>query len=66
MRIDEKKLNLLLCDRCMSRRELAEKSGLSVNSILYATNGKRSMMPQNVGRLAKVLGVSGSALIVDE
>lgn len=66
MRIDERKLNLLLCDRCMSRRELAEKAGLSVNSILCATNGKRNMLPQNVGRLAKVLGVSGSALIVEE
>lgn len=65
MRIDEKKLNLLLCDKCMSIADLASTVGVARGAI-YATLNRNQQRPKTIGNIAKALGVRAADLIEDD
>lgn len=65
MRIDEKKLNLLLCDRCMNIADLACAAGVTRNAV-YAALRREAQRYKTIGKIAKALGVSAVDLIAED
>lgn len=64
MRIDNKKLLLLLATKSMSITEIVEKSGLSRGTVSAVKAGK-SCTYITIGKLAKALDVPVTELIED-
>lgn len=47
----------------MTQEELAERSGLTTQFVSYAESGKRASRPENLMKIAAVLGVSTDYLL---
>lgn len=63
MTLDNKKLRLLMCEKGFNVASLARASGLAECSInLYVNHGTRPRL-DNLGKLAKALGVSVLELV---
>lgn len=63
------KVNLLalttaMANACMPVEELAEKSGFS-RTLIYNVRRGKLIRPENLGKIAKVLGVDAKDLIED-
>ena len=56
-------LNVLRRWKNLTRKELAEKSGVDMRDIEYFEKGRRSMAMNNVLRLARYFGVSATCLL---
>ncbi len=50
----------------MTQEELAERSGLTTQFVSYAESGKRASRPENLMRIAAVLGVSTDYLLTGD
>lgn len=62
MRIDNRKLDILLAERCMNRGNL--RNGTSPQTLKRASKGAE-LKPKTVGRIAKALGVSVTDILAD-
>lgn len=56
MRIDKRKLNMILADKCLTQSEAAEKSGLSSGRYNRIINAE-TVLPKTAGKIARGLGV---------
>lgn len=63
MKIDNKKLDLLLAQRCMNLRDL--RQGTSPQTLTRIRRGE-SVLPATVGRIAKALGVDVTEILEEE
>nr|WP_317413732.1 helix-turn-helix transcriptional regulator [uncultured Solibaculum sp.] len=63
MKIDNKKLDLLLAQRCMNLRDL--RQGTSPQTLTRIRRGEE-VLPATVGRIAKALEVDPADLIAEE
>lgn len=50
----------------MTQEELAERSGLTTQFVSYAESGKRASRPENLMKIAAVLGVSTDYLLTGD
>lgn len=50
----------------LTQEELAERSGLTTQFVSYAESGKRASRPENLMRIAAVLGVSTDYLLTGD
>ena len=64
MRINRDVLSTELARKCMTWKDLSEKSGINTVTLARINNGSQEPMPRTVGRLALALGVSIEALTV--
>ena len=65
MVLSRKKIELAMAEKQMSRREVAEKMGVTTNCINVILR-RQTTAPKTVGRLAAALGVPVVELIEDE
>lgn len=65
MKIKNDVLNLALAELCISKKELAEKSGVDVVTISRMISGVQEPRPKTVGKIAKAINVSVKELIED-
>lgn len=66
MKLDKRAVDVALAEKCMSRKDLAQITGMHASSVRRATTGKHSVHPVTVGKIARALGVSVEAIIKDE
>lgn len=66
MKLDTKKLQLLMAKRQLGIYELAEKASLSAASITSFFSGRRNPSPKSLGKLAYGLGVEVEELLEEE
>lgn len=64
MRIDTKKVEILLAEQGKTKRELAKASGISRQSVSTII-GRGTCEPKNAGRIAAALGVRVAEISVD-
>ena len=62
MRLDRKKIQLKMAILCMNQQQLADKSGVSRQTISAVMNG-RSCRPELLGKIARALEVEPSEII---
>ena len=65
MKIDNKKLDLIMATQCLTSEKLTEVTGVSQVSIARFRNGTQQPRPATIGRIAKALGVPVIDLIQD-
>ena len=65
MRIDNRKLDLLLARQCMSRRDLHDHNGASPQTLRRIGKGEE-IKPKTAGRIARALGVGVTEIIEQE
>lgn len=63
MKVDKKKVQLLLAKQCKTMCELSVEAGFSRQWLYLLFSQKRNMMPKTVGRLAAALGVDVEEII---
>lgn len=63
MKINNRVLNLSLAELCISKKELAEKSGVDVVTISRMVSGVQEPRPKTIGKIAKALNISVKELI---
>jgi transcriptional regulator with XRE-family HTH domain len=63
MKLNPNKLDICMADACMSVDELAEKSGVSKNTLYSYRRGMKNPRGVTVGRIAKALGVKAVEII---
>lgn len=66
MNLDVKKLQLMMAKKQLNIRELAQRSGLSENSISSFFSGRRVPSIKSLGKLAAGLGVEVEELLQKE
>ena len=66
MELKKRKLQILMAKKQMNAKELAEKSGLSHNTISSFLSGRRKPSIKSLGMLANGLGVDVEEIIEDE
>ena len=64
MKIDAKKLKIIMAKHCMCSKELAQECGLAHTTICSYMNGSKEPSLKNLGKLAKALDVAVETLIV--
>lgn len=65
MNLDMKKILIIMARKCMSDKELLEKSGLSAGTFNQIKNGTCKAKPISIGRIAKGLEVDVTEIIKD-
>lgn len=66
MKIDAKKVDILLARKCLSRKEAAKLYGVTEPAFnVLLSPGKASSTTKSVGRMAKMLGVDVTEIIED-
>lgn len=66
MELEKRKLQILMAKKQMNAKELAEKSGLSHNTISSFLVGRRKPSIKSLGMLANGLSVDVEEIIEDE
>ena len=65
MRIDIRKLDMLIAKKCLTLEELSLLSNLSKASITKLRNGERQARLSTIGKIAKALGVDVTEILED-
>lgn len=63
MKIDNKKLDLILANKCMSYLNLSEKSGISTTTLSRYRNKTQVARPVAIGKIAKALEVQAIDIV---
>ena len=66
MKIDKNKVEMAMARACMSRADIAEKTGYKQCSVSNLLKQGRNNRPEVIGRLAKALGVDPAEIIKAE
>lgn len=64
--IDRKKLDIAMAGKCYTKTRLAANAGICYSSLIKILNGKMSLTPRTLGKMAKALDVKPVDLIKDE
>jgi transcriptional regulator with XRE-family HTH domain len=64
--VDGMRLRRLRRENALSQQALAERSGVSADTIVKLERGQREAQPQTLGRLAEALGVEPRELLKRE
>ena len=64
IRVNQLAFTIAMANACMSVEELAEKAGFS-RTLIYNIRRGKLVRPENLGKIAKVLGVDAKDLIED-
>lgn len=65
MKIDNKKLDLLMAEKCLTLEKLSKITGVSQVTIARMKNGSQKPRPITIGKIAKALGIKPEELIED-
>lgn len=65
MKIDNKKLDLLMAEKCLTSEKLSKITGVSQVTIARMKNGSQKPRPITIGKIAKALGIKPEELIED-
>ncbi len=63
MRLDKKKVFVIMANRRKNVSQLQRETGLSPSSVRYAVNGISNTRPETAEKLAKALGVDLTEII---
>jgi lambda repressor-like predicted transcriptional regulator len=63
MKVDKKKVQLLLAKQCKTMRELSVEAGFSRNWLYMFFSENREKLPKTAGKLAAALGVDVEEII---
>ena len=63
MKIDNKKLDLIMAQKCLSSEKLSQMANVSQVTIARMRNGSQKPRPMTIGKIAKALGVKVEDLI---
>ena len=66
MRIDAKKLKLLMMENCMTTEALAKAAGIGTATVNVLLHHERRANPATIGKLAKALNVNPVRLLKEE
>lgn len=66
MKIDIKKFELLLAEKCIETRELSKISGLAETTITRIKKGQQNAKPVTIGKIARALNVDVTDLLQTE
>lgn len=62
MKVNAKQMRILMCEKVMSRKDLAKASGVNTATISNVMHGE-SATTKTIGKLAKALGVDPTEII---
>lgn len=65
MKLNIKKIFIIMARKCMNDKDLLEKSGLSVGTWNQIKSGKCKAKTSSIGKIAKGLGVDVTEIIED-
>ena len=65
MKIDNKKLDLLMAEKCLTSEKLSKITGVSQVTIARMKNGTQKPRPITIGKIAKALEIKPEELIED-
>jgi DNA-binding Xre family transcriptional regulator len=65
VKIDNKKLDLLMAEKCLTSEKLSKITGVSQVTIARMKNGSQKPRPITIGKIAKALGIKPEELIED-
>ncbi len=65
VKLDLKKLKLVVISRGYSVNEIAEKAGLARQTISRLLNNEKSVRPSTAGKLAKALEIDVESIILE-
>lgn len=63
---DKYKVQIAMARACLTTREIAKKADMPLQSVKNVVGGKRSVRPETIGRVAKVLQVDVTFILKDE
>ena len=64
LRVDRKKVEIILARKCMTSRELYKKAGITSTSYTKAVSTKNSRV-DTIGKIARALGVDVTEILAD-
>ena len=65
MKIEKQKVRLCMARKCITLKELVEKTEMQYSTVKGALSG-RSARPSTIGKIAKGLGVDVTEILADE
>lgn len=65
MRVDRKKIELLMAKDCLSTTDVADKAMVTSQTVRRAISGNQ-IKPKTVGKIAKALGVDVTEILLEE
>ncbi|MEG1619791.1 MAG: helix-turn-helix transcriptional regulator [Eubacterium sp.] len=65
MKIDTKKLDLIMAENCLSAEELAKLTGVSSVTVSRIKKGTQKARPKTIGKIVKALNLKVNELIKD-
>lgn len=65
MKVDRKKIELLMAKDCLSTADIADKARITSQTVRRAISGKQ-IKPKTVGKIAKTLGVDVTEILLEE
>lgn len=65
LKIDRRKLDLIMAKQCVNLSETTKKAGLSSALVTRVVNGRYTLTTKTLGKLAKALNVEPQDLIQD-
>lgn len=63
---DKYKVQIAMARACMTVNGIAEKADMPLQSVKNAVGGRRSVRPETIGRVAKVLQVDVTEILADK
>ena len=66
MKLDPKKLQFVMAEKCIGIRELSKRTGVAECTISKVKNRKQNAKPVTIGKIAKGLDVQITELIEQE
>lgn len=66
MKINKKRLQLLMMKNCMTTEALAKAAGIGVATVNILLHHERRTLPVTIGKVAKALNVNPEELIEEE
>lgn len=66
MRADKNKMQIVMARTCMNTSDLAEKTGMPLQTVKNVINGNRSVRPVTIGKVAKALQVDVTEILIKE
>lgn len=65
MKIDNKKLDLIMAENCLSAEEFAKLAGVSSVTVSRIKKGTQKARPKTIGKIVKALNLKVNELIKD-
>jgi len=66
VKTDKEKVHIAMARSCISVKGIAEAARMPIPTVKNVVNGNRSVRPETIGRVAKVLQVDVTDILADE